>query len=213
MIGKLDERAIEDSLNRLIERHESLRTGIIAVNGEGLPDHLSRYAPKSNGCRIVSKLPAVEREISLRALTSAEAQRPFDLAKAPLLRATLCRITSQESVLVLSLHQIICDGWSMQVLLSEFATIYEAYAADRPAALPPLGFQFADFAAWQRGALDSAAIERHAGFWKRRFAKSSAGAYASLGPSAAACPGLSRQPHRDAGLRSDDRGIESAKRA
>src|SRR5262249_55511975 len=101
---------------------------------------------------------------------AAEARRPFDLARGPLLRVTLLRLAPQEHLVVVVIHHIASDGWSIGVLNREVAALYGAYAADRPSPLPELPGQYADYAAWQRHWLTGAALEKQLAYWRERLA-------------------------------------------
>ena len=163
--GRLDVRAMEKSLNTVIERHEILRTSFVAdedrpfqiiESGIGLP--LATLD--------IRRLPETERNAASLRLAQEEAQRSFDLAQVPLLRALLIQMADEEYLLVLTVHQIVCDGWSMRILLSEFWTAYEAISRDRSPSLPTLSFQYADFAIWQRQLLSEERIKPQLSFWK-----------------------------------------------
>ena len=95
-------------------------------------------------------LPAAAREGEARRVAAAEARRPFDLARGPLLRAALLRLGEREHALLLAMHHIVSDGWSMGVLVRELAALYRGVRRGRPSPLPELPVQYADFAVWQR---------------------------------------------------------------
>src|SRR5205085_11432965 len=103
-------------------------------------------------------------------LTSHEAQRPFDLTRGPLLRAQVLRLGPQEHVLLLTVHHIVSDGWSMQVLFQELSALYAAYAAGLPSPLPELPIQYADFALWQRQWLQGEELEDQLAYWQEQLA-------------------------------------------
>ena len=102
----------------------------------------------------------------MRQLAREEAQRPFDLVRGPLLRESLLRLSRDEHVLLLGVHHIVSDGWSMDILLRELAALYGAFAAGRPSPLPELPVQYADFAVWQREWLQGAVLERRLEYWR-----------------------------------------------
>ena len=95
-------------------------------------------------------LPATAREAAVQRLATEEVQRPFDLTRGPLVRATLLRMSGEDHVLLLTLHHIIFDGWSVEVFWRELATLYTAFCTGQPVSLPALPLQYADFAVWQR---------------------------------------------------------------
>ncbi|HEX3731196.1 MAG TPA: amino acid adenylation domain-containing protein [Opitutaceae bacterium] len=146
--GPLRPEMLEGALNGLIERHEILRTGFAAANGRAE----QRIAPRARAPFHV--LPAAPPDTpagraEIREKVRAESLHPFDLAVPPLLRGTLLRASPEDAVFVLTLHHLISDGWSSGVIIRDLAALYEAGAAGRPPALPPLEIQYADYAAWQ----------------------------------------------------------------
>ncbi|MEV4053511.1 non-ribosomal peptide synthase/polyketide synthase [Amycolatopsis sp. NPDC049688] len=154
--GDLRPDALARALTALIARHESLRTTFPATDGRprqevGEPWQLALPVTEASG------------EDDLRRLLAEDLARPFDLARGPLLRARLVRLAADDHALVLALHHIITDGWSMGVLVGELATLY----GDERAELPPLPVQYADFAAWQRERLTGEFLDEQLGFWRR----------------------------------------------
>ncbi len=167
--GPLNLAALEQSLNEIVRRHESLRTTF--GNSGGWPSQ--QIAPAlSIALPVVdlSKLPASEREIEVRRLVTAEAQRPFDLSTGPLLRGTVLRLGDQEHVGLLTMHHIVSDGWSAGILIREVATLYFAFCAGGVSPLPELPIQYADFANWQRQWLQGDVLESQIAYWKRQLA-------------------------------------------
>ncbi|MGW4061459.1 non-ribosomal peptide synthase/polyketide synthase [Amycolatopsis sp. NPDC004747] len=157
--GDLRPGALARALTRLIARHEPLRTTFPAVDGRprqvvGEPWQLALPVTDLAG-------PAAEED--LRRLLTEDLARPFDLAAGPLLRARLVRVAPDDHALVLAMHHIITDGWSMGVLAGELVTLY----GDENAELPPLPIQYADFAAWQRARLTGAFLDDQLAFWRR----------------------------------------------
>jgi len=166
-IGSLDLGALLRAFNEIVARHESLRTTFPAV--DGLP--VQRIAPKRE-----LELPLVDLELvpedervrEARRLASVDALRPFDLATGPLFRATVLRLSDQDHVVMNTLHHIISDGWSGEVLDREVGLLYEAFSNGKPSPLPDLPVQYADFAVWQRGWLKGEVLEAQLSYWKRR---------------------------------------------
>jgi amino acid adenylation domain-containing protein len=115
-------------------------------------------------------LPATSRDAEVARIFRAESERPFDLANGPLLRAALLDLAPTEQVLVLSLHHIITDSWSQEVLMRELTAAFAALATDTPLDLPELPIQYADFAAWQRDAMKGEALESELAWWRKRLA-------------------------------------------
>ncbi len=167
MSGTLDPEALRRALNAIVDRHESLRTTFASVDGEpvqAIGPRLEMELPLVD----LSGLPENEREIQTLRLVDEEVQRPFDLARGPLFRASLLRLGDEEHVLLLNMHHIISDGWSLGVLFRELATLYEAFATGRPASLPELAIQYADYAYWQREWLQGEVLEKQLSYWRRR---------------------------------------------
>src|SRR5439155_18222582 len=111
-----------------------------------------------------------EREAETARLAGAEAAAPFDLAAGPLIRATLLRLTTAEHVLLLTLHHIIADGWSLGVFVRELAALYGAFVGGQPSPLPELPIQYADYAVWQREWLQGARRDALVAYWTRQLA-------------------------------------------
>src|SRR6185369_4258945 len=107
----------------------------------------------------LSHLPLAEREQEAAGIAAAEAREPFDLTRGPLLRARLLRLAIDEHVLLVTMHHIVSDGWSMGVLVREVSALYEAYCVGAESPLPELSIQYADFAVWQREWLSGAVLE------------------------------------------------------
>ncbi|MGP0173587.1 amino acid adenylation domain-containing protein [Pseudomonas sp. NCHU5208] len=165
--GPLDRRALQATLDRLVARHEILRTRFERVEGEPA----QAIAPADCGFNLAYEdlrgLPEVERESALQALGEANVTQLFDMARGPLLRGLLAQVDEQEHVLFITLHHIISDGWSNSVLASEVSRLYSAFAQGQPDPLPPLPLQYADYAAWQRRVLDGAGLEASLNFWRQ----------------------------------------------
>ncbi|WP_218081854.1 condensation domain-containing protein [Anthocerotibacter panamensis] len=165
--GFLDLKALEHSLNEIVRRHESLRTTFISVEGRPL-QIIAPYEPFSVCVVDLRALPEAEREAQVQQLTAEEARRPFDLAVGPLLRLQLLSLASDEYTLLLSMHHIISDGWSMGVLLRELTTFYTAFAQGHPAILPELPIQYPDFAHWQQQWLQGELLQTQLDYWHQQ---------------------------------------------
>jgi amino acid adenylation domain-containing protein len=165
--GPLDVIGLERSLNELVQRHESLRTTFPLIAGQP-----AQVVAEAQPVRIevtdLTHTPLADSEEEARRLASEEAQRPFDLSQGPLLRARLLRLGTADHVLLLNLHHIISDGWSMGVLFRELSTLYNYYVHGVEAALQQLPVQYADYAIWQRGWLGKAVIDEQLGYWTRQ---------------------------------------------
>ncbi|WP_240360969.1 condensation domain-containing protein, partial [Pyxidicoccus caerfyrddinensis] len=165
--GPLDVPALQQSFTALVERHESLRT-IFSLH-DGQPIQVIHPHPRFPLPLVdLSALPADEREAEARRQTRLETQRPFDLARGPLLRALLLRLDAQDHLLIGTMHHIVSDGWSMGVLVRELAALYAAHATGQQARLPAMPVQYADFAAWQRSWLRGEALEQQLGYWRQQ---------------------------------------------
>lgn len=165
--GPLNRAALEQSLNEIVRRHESLRTTFDERDGE-LVQVIADDRPIDLPAVDFSLEPPSERQALAAAAARVEAHRPFDLRSGPLMRVRLLKLGPQEHVLVLTLHHIVCDGWSSQILAREFVTLYEAFHAGLPSSLPPLPIQYADYAVWQRGWLQGSVLEERLAYWKKK---------------------------------------------
>ena len=167
LLGPLDVAAFEQSLNAVVARHDVLRT-TFAAGADGNPNQivapaLSVPLPVIDLCTCQKQTPASK----VQRLTVAESQRPFDLTAGPLVRAALLRLGEREHALLLTLHHIISDGWSLGVLLREVMEFYEAYATGEALALPALPIQYADYAVWQRQWLQGEVLAKQLDYWKQ----------------------------------------------
>jgi amino acid adenylation domain-containing protein len=160
-------------LTAVTARHEALRTRFGQVEGEPV----QIVDPPPSGERAVElpaidlgALPAAAREAALLGFCRAEAGWRFDFARGPLARAVLVRLGEADHALLLTLHHIVADGWSIGVLLRELAAFYREAVGGGPADLPPLAVQYADYAVWQRAWLQGDVLERQLAFWRERLA-------------------------------------------
>jgi len=167
--GPLNLAALEQSLNEVVKRQESLRTTIGTVEGrptQVIAPTLTIKLPVVD----LGKLPANEREIEVRRLVTAEAQRPFDLSKGPLIRGAVLRLGDEEHVGLLTMHHIVSDGWSTGILVRELGTLYVDFCTGGSSPLLALPIQYADFAQWQRQWLQGEVLESQIAYWKERLA-------------------------------------------
>jgi amino acid adenylation domain-containing protein len=165
--GALRVESLEHTLSEIVRRHESLRTRFALRDGS--PVQLID-APEEVRLDLLDlgHLPEGERLAEARRLAEAEAGRVFDLERAPLYRARLLRLSEAEHVLLFTMHHVISDGWSMDVLVQEVTTLYAAFVEGRPSPLPELPLQYADFAVWQRRQLSGEAQDANRQYWKER---------------------------------------------
>jgi acyl transferase domain-containing protein len=167
--GSLHVPAMEEALNGVIARHESLRT---TFGGQG-EQPVQRIVAALRIPLLVadlSGLPEERREDEARRQVLAEAEIPYDLETGPLLRGSVLRLRGDEHILLLNVHHIVSDKWSQDVLIEELAALYGVHAAGRPATLPALPVQYADFSQWQLDWLRGEVLERQLAFWKERLA-------------------------------------------
>ncbi len=201
LTGDLDHAALAQSLTEIVRRHEVLRTSFPSVGGQPV-QHIAPAVPINLPVTDLQALTEGDREIlasrysskqkvthdytfpelvncgslvdaSAKQLAAEEAALPFDLAHGPLWRAALLRLAEQEHVLLLTLHHIVTDGWSVGVLIRELTTLYEAYRRGEASPLPELPIQYADFAEWQREWLQGDVLEKQMSYWREQLAGSS----------------------------------------
>jgi amino acid adenylation domain-containing protein/thioester reductase-like protein len=169
LFGRVNVKALEQSINEIVRRHEVLRTTFASLNGQSVqiiapavsvPIHLVDL-------RCLSEL---EKDIEIQRLRIEEFQQPFNIDRGPLLRATLIQIDAEESLLLLSIHHIIFDGWSVGVLFRELTLLYQSFANGLPSPLGELNIQYADFAVWQQQWLQGKVISEQLSYWKQQLA-------------------------------------------
>jgi pristinamycin I synthase-3/4 len=163
--GSLDAAALATALHAIEARHESLRTTFHAADGRPA----QRIGTVRRGLPAVvdlSALPSRSTETETHRLAGDETCRPFNLERGPLWRGLLLRLAAREHALLLTLHHIVSDGWSVGILVRELTTLYSAALAGRPSPLPPLPVQYADFAVWQREWLRGEVLEERLDYWR-----------------------------------------------
>jgi amino acid adenylation domain-containing protein len=167
--GKLDVKALEQSLNEIIRRHEILRTSFKTVDAQPA-QVIVPYRPMELQQVDLSDVPLDQREDSILRLSNEAAQRPFDLSTGPMLRASLLRLAEDEHVLLFTMHHIISDGWSIGVLINELGSLYRVFSTHTPSTLRELPVQYVDYSTWQREWLKGEVLERQLGYWKQQLA-------------------------------------------
>jgi amino acid adenylation domain-containing protein len=165
LTGPLNVAALEKSLNEIIHRHEVLRTHFPMNKGTAI-QVIASNLNLTLSVTDISDCP--DRETEAQRLAASEAQRPFNLAQGPLIRAGLLRLNKDVHVLLLTMHHIVFDGWSMGVLLRELATLYNAFCIGKPSPLAKLPVQYVDFAHWQR--LQGETLNTQLSYWKQKLA-------------------------------------------
>ncbi|NEP50100.1 MAG: hypothetical protein F6K65_15285 [Moorea sp. SIO3C2] len=168
--GLLNVTVLEQSLNEIIRRHENLRTCFPSVDGK--PMQVISTVANINLSTV--ELPSSpEQTTQLKQLASTEAEKPFDLGQGPPLRVTLVRLSRETHILMLTMHHIIYDAWSIGILARELCTLYEAYSQGNPSPLSELPIQYADYAHWQRQKLTTEVLEKHLSYWRQKLAGAS----------------------------------------
>ncbi|MCF5170057.1 non-ribosomal peptide synthetase [Pseudomonas canadensis] len=163
--GELDEDAVRASFQQLIQRHEALRTRFYERDGQAF-QRVDAKADFELQVIDLSDLPVAEREARAQQIREDEARTQFDLEKGPLLWVTLVRLDDEDHQLLVTLHHIIADGWSLNILIDEFSRLYAAAAQGQTLELPPLALQYADYGSWQRQWLAEGEGLSQLAYWK-----------------------------------------------
>ena len=173
LTGSLNKAALEQTFNEIVRRHEALRTTFRMLE-EQLVQVIAPSLTLPLPVVDLQNLPATEQEAEIRRIATEARSHPFDLSCEPLLRVMLLQLDSSEHILLLNLHHIICDGWSIGVLIRELGTLYTAFANNQRSPLPDLPIQYADFAHWQRewlqgvGATHESPLQVQLAYWKQQ---------------------------------------------
>ncbi len=169
MVGSLNATALCAALNEIVHRHQVLQMTYVTVDEDPVqvphPELFLTLAEVDLGA-----LPAQQRERQVQRLAVEEINRPFDLAHDLPIRTTLLHLDETEHVLLLTIHHIATDGWSMAIFIQELALLYQAFCSGQPSPLPELPIQYADFAYWQRHWLQGTVLERQMAYWKEMLA-------------------------------------------
>jgi amino acid adenylation domain-containing protein len=169
LVGSLNIGALEMAVQEIVQRHEVLRTNFKIVNDspvQVISKHITLTMPVVNW----QCLKEEEQSTQVQQLAIAESQEPFDLSNGPLLRVTLVRLREKSHVLLLTMHHIVSDGWSMGVFIEELSALYSAFCAGQPLQLPKLTIQYADFAHWQQQWLTGEILQTQLNYWKQQLA-------------------------------------------
>ncbi|HET9281982.1 MAG TPA: amino acid adenylation domain-containing protein [Candidatus Angelobacter sp.] len=164
--GPLDVLALEQSLQTIVQRHEVLRTSFVEFEGEPrqvIEEILELHLAQAD----LSALATDGQEAEILRLAEEEAHLQFDLRRAPMFRAKLLCCGEESHVLLMTLHHIVSDGWSLGILVKELTACYEAFTNDQPSTLPVLRVQYADFSVWQRKWLCGRVLEQQVAYWKQ----------------------------------------------
>ncbi len=165
--GPLNITVLERSFNEIVRRHEILRATFARVN-ENPAQIIAPVLLLRISVMDLRSLPIDEREREIDRLCGEEATRSFDLKKGPLIRVGLLRAHDQQHVLMLTLHHIVCDGWSISLIMEELQKIYGAFASGQPSPLPELPIQYSDYVVWQREHNTDAALAPQLAYWQRK---------------------------------------------
>ncbi len=165
--GNLNLLALEQSLSELIRRHEILRTTFPMVEGQPI-QRIAPPSPVSLPLEDLQGLSKNEQTEHLQEIAIAFSLKPFNLAKESLVQFKLIKLGSQEYVLLLKMHHIIYDGWSLSIFFDELSQLYAAFVRGLPSPLPELSIQYADFAVWQRQWLTGEVLERQLNYWQKQ---------------------------------------------
>jgi amino acid adenylation domain-containing protein len=169
LTGRLNLQALEMTFNEICRRHKSLTTTFPTIEGQPV-QMVNPAQPVSIPVTDLRGWSVEEREAEAQRIVNLEARKPFNLATGPLLRVQLLQLDEEEFIVMLSMHHIIADGWSMDVLIREIMVLYQAMAGGEPSPLPELPLQYADFARWQRQHLQGDALETQLAYWQKQLA-------------------------------------------
>ena len=164
--GKLSVSLLEGVIQEIVRRHEALRSGIVIVNGDGA-SIVCAGAEVRIGLVDLSGMEWRRLEQTIKRLALEEARRPFDLGEAPLLRVELLKLEEEDHIILLTMHHIVTDAWSMRLFDREIRQLYAAYHDGQPSPLDELSIQYGDYAAWQRTWLSGDVIEEQLEYWKK----------------------------------------------
>ena len=165
LTGGVDRAALRRALNRIVARHEALRTTFVMLDG----DPVQQITPEQDSQFLLLEQDlsqAADPERALGRLVAEEGSAPFDLERGPLVRGRLLHLGGAEWALLITMHHIVSDGWSMGIFKNELSTLYSAFHDGLPDPLHPLGIQYADYAVWQRKWLAGDRLQQQAAYWK-----------------------------------------------
>ncbi|MDF5712485.1 MAG: non-ribosomal peptide synthase/polyketide synthase [Rhizonema sp. NSF051] len=169
LVGTLNVAALQQSLIEIIHRHEALRTNFVTVDGQAA--QIIQTQPNWSVTVVdLQHLALTEQEIAAQQLVQQQALLPFDLESEALIRATLLVLSSKEQWLLLCMHHVVSDGWSIGVFIEELQALYNAYSQGQPSPLLPLPIQYADFALWHRQWLVGEVLNSQLSYWKEQLA-------------------------------------------
>ncbi|MFO0165964.1 MAG: amino acid adenylation domain-containing protein, partial [Microcystis sp.] len=164
--GNLNQKALEQSLREICDRHEVLRTNFVTIDGQ--PTQIIQTTRETISVVDLQDLPIQEQAEKTQQLKQKQATQPFNLAKESLIRITLVVLSETEHFLLVCMHHIISDGWSIEVFIHELTSLYNAYTQNHPANLAPLPIQYADFALWQKQWLQGDVLQSQLNYWQNQ---------------------------------------------
>jgi amino acid adenylation domain-containing protein len=165
--GPLHVAALESALNEMVRRHEALRTAIMEIDGEAV-QRIDAEARLELRLIDATRIKSRKADEEAARVLNEDACRPFDLARAPLVRAALIRFADEDHALILNFHHLIADGGSLAIFFRELSLFYANELAGKPPVLPAPALQYGDFAAWQRGWLAGDSAKEQLDYWRRR---------------------------------------------
>jgi len=169
--GQLDQQLLEQSFKEIIKRHDSLRTTFEINRASGETEQVIHHSSQFRLESIdLTDIPEDQRLDRARLWAKEESSRPFNLSTGPLLRVSLIRLGDTDHLLLLTMHHIISDGWSVGVIVKELKAHYEAFTRGEKSPLPELPIQYADFARWQRNRMQGEVLEKQLAYWKKQLA-------------------------------------------
>jgi amino acid adenylation domain-containing protein len=170
LLGKLNVDVLQQSLDAIAVHHETIRTNFITTSDGNPLQIITEPRPVELKVIDLNQIQNNNQDEQVQRLLNQEMQRPFDLASDLMLRATLLKINDQEHILLLVMHHIASDGWSMGILWEQLVALYTAFLTSKPNPLPKLSIQYADYAVWQRKCLSQEVLEKQLNYWKQQLA-------------------------------------------
>jgi amino acid adenylation domain-containing protein len=168
--GDLDVEMLQNAVVEIVRRHETFRTRFISLRGEPQQVIEKRVKVELPVLDLTTIVGEQQREAEAMRVALEEAQQPFNLQQAPLMRGKLLRLSVKEHVLLFTMHHIISDAWSVGVLVEEVTALYEAFSAGKSSPLPELPIQYADYSVWQRDCMERGLLDPQLEYWKRQLA-------------------------------------------
>jgi hypothetical protein len=167
--GQLDLGILQRAFTEIVRRHQILRTSFAEVGGEPVQVIHPPFAV-ALPAEDLTAMPTSEQDTVIAQIAAAEAGHPFDLAQGPLLRVRVLQASATSHVVLVTMHHIVSDGWSMSIFIQEIRDLYEAYSSGRASPLPELPVQYADFALWQKEWLSGEVLDEQLSYWRARLA-------------------------------------------